>query len=136
MRTIKFRGKRVDTGEWVYGDLYRIMGFGTGPHWLIGTAETEDYKDPEVDPETVGQFTGLKDKDGREICEGDILSYGPWSSGTGLCLHVVRWSRSAASFVSDEGPGGNDLIDMGIDEAGAGVIGNIHDNPELLEATK
>ena len=128
-REIKFRGKRLDNGEWITGsETYIHDGDGV---WL--SDETTDVV--KVDPETVGQFTGLEDKNGKNVYEGDILgSEGRvigWVKGgvRGYCYDVVYINHPAGesdwplySTVKYDYP---EQIE---------VIGNIHDNPEILEA--
>ncbi|KKN78472.1 hypothetical protein LCGC14_0350040 [marine sediment metagenome] len=77
------------------------------------------------------EWTGLQDKNGKEIYEGDILDFGDYSIAKyGRCLHIVYWNDEDAGFNSRE-VGFQKLAGFGIDETGA-VIGNIYENEELL----
>jgi uncharacterized phage protein (TIGR01671 family) len=74
MRTIEFRGKRVDNGEWIFGDLVHHVFDGTSRVLPI-TIKSKDNYPIEINPSTVGQFTGLFDKNGVKIFEGDKIQY-------------------------------------------------------------
>ena len=129
MREIKFRGKRVDNGELVYGDYTRYSDEKS--IIMVDLLEGEDYW---VSAETVGQYTGLKDRDGVEIYEGDVLSGEYYFRGEG-------WFDTGEGEFSIDDPvifkDGKficrwfDLCE--INECGE-VIGNIHEhNPELMD---
>lgn len=131
MKEIKFRGKRADNGEWVNGDL--IQSFCEDKAY-IDINHCFDIKhilvNPpiEVDKETVGQFTGLKDKNGTEIYDGDIVrehanDYTPiYQNGIYMAYNVDKINDPYVSTQFNV-----------IWRNGCEVIGNIHDNPELLK---
>ena len=132
MREILFRGKRVDNGEWVEGDLRHGNYFGGDKTVYIVQNEVYTVNIPVI-PETVGQYTGLIDKNGRRIFEGDIIKipddYEQYGHNAGQ-LYAVYFAfggfRLKPKFNKEAR--GYWLEDDGEVE----VIGNIHDNPELL----
>lgn len=131
MRKIKFRGRDRELFLWRYGDL----DTKSSPD-LVSIIDDCDYA---VDPDTVGQFTGLKDHKGREIYEGDIVkvvSYGEES------FHVVKYMVEEDYPAFDLDPVLNDgecnSLSYCLNDCDTKiiVIGNIHDNPECLRLTK
>lgn len=129
MREILFRGKRIDNGKWIEGNLF-VSDTDGRTHILVGTRRfTIEW---EVYQETIGQFTGLTDKNGKRIFEGDILRLG----GDELPYWYEEGMIVAVSYVCD---GFIPLCeydsDCGtcVDSSKCEVIGNIHDNPDLLE---
>ena len=129
MREILFRGKRIDNGEWVEGSLSTEYYHSFGDV-MISPSEEEIYK---VDPSTVGQcVSGLTDKNGKKIFEGDILKYSYHP------LVLVVWHSGGWYFTDEDDPSmphPDDFIDNWscMDKENLEIIGNIHDNPELLE---
>lgn len=134
MREILFRGKPISNEhKWVYGDYCdlnkgrSVSSFKVFAGPFIGTPSTM-YA---VIPETVGQYTGLKDKNGTRIFEGDCFK--TYCTGLPVYRHIVRYypehsafmarciERNIVHYLSDYSPSAIE------------VIGNIHDNPELLE---
>ena len=129
MREIKFRGKRVDNGEWVYGDLIQYesgeVSIFSKKLSKYGYEATEMYKRDRIIPETVGQYTGLTDKNGKEICEGDIVR--DYDEGF---LYKVMFCEHYAQFMFYDYL--NDDYYDNQDIAEHEIIGSIHENPELL----
>lgn len=122
MREIKFRGMRISDGEWIYGDFFRNRGMAFIAADGIVKNPLAKWQDYHVYLETVGQYTGLRDKDGREIYEGDILREGE----TGNTLQVVYY---APEFCFKDNAYGYRFLNHAENFK---VIGNIHDNPTLL----
>lgn len=90
MREILFRGKRVDNGDWVEGFYIQIMSFGSEYHCIFEAPNIDsfnDLNDYKVIPETVGQFTGLLDKNGTKIFEGDLAQYDAWDYPFGVIFN-------------------------------------------------
>lgn len=118
-REIKFRGKRIDNETWKYGSLVILNG-----RYFIFNDECR----VEVVPSTVGQYTGLKDKNGREIYEGDIFQAG-YFGGT----DVVIWDNKNARYIGISPQGCISYVGR---EPAVEVLGNIHDTPELLKTVR
>ena len=126
MRNIKFRGKTGTTEgkKWVYGYLYKIKSFFSEDYQYF--IKNEHLQETSVDEDTIGQYTGLNDKNGKETYEGDIVYIIPEDE-----RGIIRWDNETARYVvvydniitDFDNWYGKDLE----------VIGNIYDNPELLE---
>lgn len=120
MREILFRGKRIDNGKWVQGYLYRLSE-KLNPFILLKSEKGASYK---VEAKTVGQYTGLTDKNGTKIFEGDIVKYGD------TVHNVVFEQRNGTAYFG--------LVYSTLETLSFGyyqdlkqieVIGNIYDNP-------
>lgn len=125
MREIKFRGKKLCQDEWIYGSLITRGERGVDGNF-IDTGRGECYP---LQQDTIGQYTGLKDKNGKEIYEGDIVHLDAWSSYMRICF------IEGAFCLADKN--GHFLGDIhyvhhaGINQST--ILGNIYDNPELLK---
>lgn len=138
MREILFRGKRVNNGKWVYGaycGLCRITNKAGGFEYEHLMRQSNNEPLYMVDPETVGEYTGLKDQNGKKIFEGDIVRYRPeylcepLQSVVEYCAD--KWNYPAFDL-KDHDYEANGL-QCAHEEGCCEVIGTIYDNPELLE---
>lgn len=140
-REIIFRGKRLYDGEWVEGYLFddgmsdnkRLFVGGLVITDYVGTADDQyevglDFC--EVEPETVGQFTGVTDRNGQKIFEGDIVRhYNNLTDPTKYEVGKVFWDKKGTCFRRTSNPSS---VFMNFDCCYE-VVGTIHDNPELLK---
>lgn len=152
-RPILFRGKRIDNGEWEYGDLFH----NHDKRIFIGELVVTDKTDAltcdkyelginfvEVDPDTVGQFTGMTDKNGKKIFEGDIVKVyedidyriGRHKSNrkTRTIIGVVVFDKKRFEYQIKNKEYNLTLFRLSKKDTNE-IIGNIHDNPELVEVT-
>lgn len=130
LREILFRGKRLNFDGWAHGDLSYQVHNGKVYVFPKGRYDISDFY--EVDPATVGQNTGLTDKNGVKIFEGDICRCEMMNDDGKIYdagVYVVEWYKENAMFTLISQ---NEELEFGF-LSGYEVIGNIHDNPELLE---
>lgn len=123
MREIKFRGRDICTGEWLYGDLRQRAGYLPSIIRSFCNNGKLDYCETPIHRDSLGQFTGLYDKRGNEIYEGDILSEIETNKKV-----VVTYE--APMFCYTDNDFGYKFLNLPENFV---IIGNIHDNPELLK---
>ena len=147
MREILFRGKRLDNGEWVEGSLVTMTGpINNGRKYILPTGQGLSFQHHGeqgesigsfigVDPETVGQYTGLIDKTGRKIFEGDIIK-GVINGGEFDTLEFpagpVYFENGAFYYRERKNSTPLPIADY-VPQMILEVVGNIYDNTELLE---
>ena len=133
MRTIKFRGKTRGNGKWYYGSLVYSDEINAAIYFQIGSGLVKTMDCVYVNQETVGQFSGLYDCNGKEIYEGDILK---WEKD-GLMYVVKFWHGMFYASVEECNDGifgGFPLYRLtDYEDGGCEIVGNIYDNPELLK---
>ncbi len=144
-REIKFRGKRLDNGIWIYGDLMQhqdgdvYIGDNTR-YWTDDGYHNNGYEEVRaVDDETIGQFTGLHDRTGKEVYEGDVVFWiaidmrGRGKGEQGAIIwdkQTMSWAIMRDKPTSDGRPC---IISRPFGKKHLEVVGNIHDNPELMK---
>ena len=140
MREIKFRAKRIKTNEWVYGTYlcsskkgltdYKFGEIKTS-HWIMPVDAYYFADKVKIDIKTLGQYTGLNDKTGKEIYKGDVVKF-PLFNGRQITEYVIGEVKfifgAFKLFVKSNG-----AYDISRGNENLEVIGNIYENPELLK---
>ncbi len=139
MRDFLRRGKSIDNEKWVYGNIVFTRSgraFLLEGSFFSGESHEGDFKHgeiygTEVIPETVGRHTGVKDKNGKRIFEGDILKSRYDEYPDNVAIEVVKWIFNG--WHTQQGNCTPDTIDDVEIMPYSEVVGNVHDNPELME---
>lgn len=145
-REILFRGKSLDDNQWIYGNLIRREGNSpvveTSDSYICYYISEIDFdgRTIEVDSGTIGQYIGIKDKDGNKIFEGDVVQYDdrPYNAYASLIIGEVKHWRD--NWIIDECngifPSKFPIFSDDFVEKKSTVLGNIFDNPEMVEKYK
>ena len=143
MREILFRGKRTINRDWVYGDfVHGNERKSLRDSIFVYDSETQSFNDYEINPSTLGQYTGLTDKNGKRIFEGDILHIAKIADGLGGYYQppldypvnvVVKWDLCAWMWETLCADKRYITFPDAWCHYECEVIGNITDNPELME---
>ena len=131
MREILFRGKRTINGDWVYG--YFVRGNerkSLRDSIFVYDSETQSFNDYKINPSTLGQYTGLTDKNGKRIFEGDIVKTDKFSEPNKQ--YIIKYDLQFGAFIGQDRYNVY-FVTFDGDSGDFEIIGNIHDNPELLE---
>ena len=131
MREILFRGKRAINGDWVYGDfVHGNERKSLRDSIFVYDSETQSFNDYEINPYTLGQYTGLTGKNGKRIFEGDIVKTDKFSEPNKQ--YIIKYDLQFGAFIGQDRYNVY-FVTFDGDSGEFEVIGNIHDNPELLE---
>lgn len=126
-REILFKAKRKDSGEWMYGYYRRIPCMRLYEHYIMPQNPKNRLEQYEIDPDTLCQYTGLTDKNGKKIWENDIVRNKKGDIG------VAQWFEEHAAFMIWNKTKNCVCYLAENDFSKIEVVGNIFDNPELLE---
>ena len=132
MMEILFRGKRTINGDWVYGDfVHGNERKSLRDSIFVYDSETQSFNDYEINPSTLGQYTGLTDKNGKRIFEGDVAKV---LQGKDKDIAYVGFENGAFMLYLKTGNiYERALWEYWYNDWDVEVIGNVHDNPDLLE---
>ena len=138
MRDTKFRGKRIDNVEWVYGNLVQTIKEGVYILKMPSFIPAKTFPAQmfiEVHSESVGQYTGLKDKEGKELYDGDVVKYEVYNLNEQSHFYngEIQWRQGQlGTWWRYKSKNTTFMLKTG-NVFKMEKIGNIHDNPELLE---
>ena len=131
MREILFRGKRTINGDWVYGDfVHGNERKSLRDSIFVYDSETQSFNDYEINPSTLGQYTGMKDKNGKLIFEGDIVKTDKFSEPNKQ--YIIKYDLQFGAFIGQDRYNVY-FVTFDGNSGEFEVFGNIYDNPELLE---